>query len=46
MIDRAVETITRNAKQQARLIEDLLDVSAILGGKLRLDLRPVDLAAC
>jgi PAS domain S-box-containing protein len=43
MIDRAVETITRNAKQQSRLIEDLLDVSAILGGKLRLDIRPVDL---
>jgi CheY-like chemotaxis protein/anti-sigma regulatory factor (Ser/Thr protein kinase) len=45
MIDRALETITRNAKQQARLIEDLLDVSAILGGKLRLDIRPVDLEA-
>ncbi len=45
MIDRAVETITRNAKQQSRLIEDLLDVSAILGGKLRLDIRPVDLEA-
>ena len=43
MIDRALETITRNAKQQARLIDDLLDVSAILGGKLRLDIRPVDL---
>jgi PAS domain S-box-containing protein len=45
MIDRAVETITRNAKQQARLIEDLLDISAILSGKLRLDIRPVDLEA-
>lgn len=45
MIDRAVDTITRNAKQQARLIEDLLDVSAILSGKLRLDIRPVDLEA-
>ena len=45
MIDRALETITRNAKQQARLIDDLLDVSAILGGKLRLDIRPVDLGS-
>ena len=45
MIDRALETITRNAKQQARLIDDLLDVSAILGGKLGLDIRPVDLGS-
>src|SRR6185436_3982623 len=45
MVDRALETITRNAKQQARLIDDLLDVSAILGGKLRLDIRPVDLGS-
>src|ERR1700710_1464756 len=33
---RAVETILRNAKLQASLIEDLLDVSRIISGKLRL----------
>lgn len=40
---RAVETILRNAKLQARLIEDLLDVSRIISGKLHLDLSPLDL---
>jgi signal transduction histidine kinase/ActR/RegA family two-component response regulator len=40
---RAIETIDRNAKLQARLIEDMLDVSRIISGKLRLDAQPVDL---
>ncbi len=40
---RAVETILRNAKLQATLIEDLLDVSRIISGKLRLELAPLDL---
>ncbi len=40
---RALETIERNAKSQAQLIEDILDVSRIVTGKLRLDVRPVDL---
>src|SRR6478609_6538382 len=40
---RAIETILRNAKQQARLIEDLLDVSRIISGKLLLSLSPLDL---
>ncbi len=40
---RATETIDRNAKLQARLIEDMLDVSRIISGKLRLDAQPVDL---
>jgi nitrogen-specific signal transduction histidine kinase/CheY-like chemotaxis protein len=40
---RAVETILRNAKLQATLIEDLLDVSRIISGKLRLELSPLDL---
>jgi PAS domain S-box-containing protein len=39
----ALETIERNAKAQARLIEDLLDVSRIVSGKLRLLVAPVDL---
>ena len=40
---RALETIERNANVQAQLIEDLLDVSRIVSGKLRLEMRPVNL---
>ena len=40
----AIEAIERNARSQARLVEDLLDVSRIISGKLRLDPRPVELA--
>ncbi|MEG4346718.1 PAS domain-containing protein [Microcoleus sp. A003_D6] len=40
----ALETIERNAKLQTQLIEDLLDVSGILQGKLSLNIVPVDLA--
>jgi signal transduction histidine kinase len=40
---QAIESIARNAKSQAQLIDDLLDVSRIITGKLRLDVRPVDL---
>jgi PAS domain S-box-containing protein len=39
---KALETIERNARAQAQLIDDLLDVSRIITGKLRLDVRPVD----
>ncbi len=39
----AVLTIERNAKSQARLIEDLIDISRIVSGKLRLELRPMEL---
>jgi PAS domain S-box-containing protein len=39
----AVEAIERNARLQAQLIDDLLDISRIVVGKLQLDLRPVDL---
>ncbi|HEU4477465.1 MAG TPA: ATP-binding protein [Pyrinomonadaceae bacterium] len=38
---RALETIERNARSQQQLIEDLLDVSRIISGKLRLDVRAV-----
>ncbi|MBD2110223.1 MULTISPECIES: PAS domain S-box protein, partial [Cyanophyceae] len=41
--DQALETIERNAKLQAQLIEDLLDVSRILQGKLTLNVTPVNL---
>jgi PAS domain S-box-containing protein len=38
----AVDAIDRNAKIQAQMIADLLDVSRITSGKLRLDVEPVD----
>jgi PAS domain S-box-containing protein len=41
---RALETIERNAKAQSQLIEDILDVSRVITGKLRLEVQPVDLA--
>jgi PAS domain S-box-containing protein len=40
----ALEVIERNAKAQAQLIDDLLDVSRIISGKLRLNLSPVETA--
>jgi signal transduction histidine kinase/DNA-binding response OmpR family regulator len=40
---RALETIERNARAQSQLIDDLLDVSRIITGKLNLDVRPVEL---
>jgi PAS domain S-box-containing protein len=41
--NRALETIERNARLQAQLIEDLLDVSRILRGKISLNVAPVNL---
>ena len=41
---RALETIERNAHIQEQLIADILDVSRIVTGKLRLELRPLELA--
>ncbi len=43
-LDEGLETIERNAKAQAQLIEDILDISRIISGKLRLNVRPTDLA--
>ena len=40
---RAFRAIARNAKMQARLTDDLLDVSRFAAGRLRLDVRPLDL---
>jgi signal transduction histidine kinase len=40
---RAVETIERNTRLQAQLIEDLLDISRIITGKLRLEFKTVEL---
>jgi PAS domain S-box-containing protein len=44
-IAHALATIERNARAQAQLVEDLLDLSRVISGKLRLELAPVDLAA-
>ena len=41
---RALESIERNAKSQARLIEDILDMSRIVAGRFRLNVASVDLA--
>ncbi|HYG61782.1 MAG TPA: response regulator [Thermoanaerobaculia bacterium] len=42
-LGRALEGIERNARSQARLIDDLLDVSAIISGRMSLEARPLDL---
>jgi PAS domain S-box-containing protein len=41
--ERALETIERNAKSQAQLIDDILEISRIVRGKIRLNMRPVNL---
>lgn len=43
MVARAKEAIVRNADVQVQLIDDLLDLSRITSGKMRLDVRAVDL---
>lgn len=43
-VSRALDTIERNARSQSQLIDDLLDVSRIITGKLYIDRGPVDLA--
>ncbi|HWN08434.1 MAG TPA: response regulator [Pyrinomonadaceae bacterium] len=44
-LTRAVETIERNARSQSQLIDDLLDVSRIITGKLQIEPRSVDMCA-
>ncbi|HME91068.1 MAG TPA: response regulator [Myxococcaceae bacterium] len=43
--ERALEAIERNAQVQTKLVEDILDVSRIIAGKLRLHARPTSLSA-
>ena len=43
-VDHALEIVERNARAQVRLIEDLLDVTRIVSGKLSVELARVDLA--
>ncbi|MES2295996.1 MAG: ATP-binding protein [Pseudomonadota bacterium] len=45
MVSKGIEVIDRNVRIQTRLIEDLLDLSAIVSGKIKLDLQGVDLGA-
>ena len=42
---RALESIERNAQAQFRLIEDLLEISRIVTGKLRIQVKETDLSA-
>jgi CheY-like chemotaxis protein len=44
-LDEGLSVIERNARAQSQLIEDLLDMSRIVSGKIRLDVQHVDLAA-
>jgi PAS domain S-box-containing protein len=45
VVEKALETIERNATLQTQLIDDILDISRIMHGKLRLNLSPVDLVS-
>jgi PAS domain S-box-containing protein len=40
-LEKALETIERNATVQAQLIEDILDVSRIITGKMRIEVKPI-----
>ncbi len=44
MLQHGLESIERNARVQTQLIDDLLDVSRIISGKLSLDVRPVEIS--
>ncbi len=43
--DDAIQTILRSAEAQARLIDDVLDVSRIITGKMKISMKKVDLAS-
>src|SRR5215217_1094049 len=43
--ERAIQVIQRNAEAQSKLIEDLLDVSRIITGKLKIESQPVSFAS-
>jgi CheY-like chemotaxis protein len=45
VVARGLSVITRNTRLQAQLISDLLDISRIISGKLRLDIDQIDLAS-
>jgi len=41
---KALDVIQRNEQLQAQLVDDILDVSRIITGKLRLEMRPLELS--
>jgi PAS domain S-box-containing protein len=43
VVQRGLEVVSRNARVQVRVISDLLDISRIVSGKLRLEIQPVNL---
>jgi signal transduction histidine kinase len=45
MLAQGLDAIERNARLQARLVDDLLDISRIVSGKLRIEWEPVNLSA-
>jgi len=45
VLSQGLDAIDRNARIQAQLIDDLLDVSRIVSGKLNLEVRPLDLSS-
>jgi len=45
ILNQGLDAIDRNARIQAQLIDDLLDVSRIVSGKLNLDVRPLDVSS-
>jgi signal transduction histidine kinase/ActR/RegA family two-component response regulator len=45
VLSQGLDAIDRNARVQAQLIDDLLDVSRIVSGKLNLDVRPLDISS-
>ena len=42
-VENALAVIDRNARAQNKLIDDILDISRIMSGKVKLDVKPVDL---
>jgi signal transduction histidine kinase len=45
MLAQGLDAIERNARLQARLVDDLLDISRIVSGKLRIEWEPVDICS-
>ena len=44
LYDRGHEVIERSARMQSQLVEDLLDTARVISGKLKLEVRPIDMA--
>ena len=44
-VAQGLESIERNAREQARLIDDLLDVSRVVSGKVHIDRQALDLVS-